>query len=249
MLLDAHERGFGAAAADVAVLLTEWGLGGNDPDLELRWRRWRADRFPSSRPETCGRMAPPAPHRSSGGRRPRSWESFRARFPRSRLAAEGSNRRKLAIGGRPGLPPLLRLFPNRQSVARNWGGRRSRVRRADLSAAAVDEGAILALFADRIETGHDGEFDPASGSVTPTLTVALARSASPLGRTHLPTRRRSNKRLWRDCVSMVSTCCRGTTAPFNCVTARRSRITSSLRLRRSMTRCFRTEQMRGRHRC
>jgi len=37
-----------------------------------------------------------------------------------------------------------------------------------LSAAAVDEGAILALFADRIKTGHDGEFDPASGSVTPT---------------------------------------------------------------------------------
>ena len=36
MLLDAGERGYAAAAADVAVLLTERGLGGNDPDLELR---------------------------------------------------------------------------------------------------------------------------------------------------------------------------------------------------------------------
>src|SRR5439155_6378595 len=46
MLLDARDRGFGAAAADVAVLLTERGLGGNDPDLELRWRRWRSDKSP-----------------------------------------------------------------------------------------------------------------------------------------------------------------------------------------------------------
>ena len=43
MLLVAGERGFASAAADVAVLLTERGLGGNDPDLELRWRRWRSD--------------------------------------------------------------------------------------------------------------------------------------------------------------------------------------------------------------
>ena len=36
MLIDATARGFGAAAADVAALLTERGLGGNDPDLEPR---------------------------------------------------------------------------------------------------------------------------------------------------------------------------------------------------------------------
>jgi ATP-dependent helicase HrpB len=39
MLVEASARGFGNAAADVAVLLTERGLGGNDPDLELRRRR------------------------------------------------------------------------------------------------------------------------------------------------------------------------------------------------------------------
>src|SRR5206468_11217638 len=48
MLLDAGERGFGAAAVYVAVLLTERGLGGNDVDIEARWRRWRSDRSPRS---------------------------------------------------------------------------------------------------------------------------------------------------------------------------------------------------------
>jgi ATP-dependent helicase HrpB len=44
MLVEGAARGFAGAAADAAILLTERGLGGNDPDLELRWRRWRADR-------------------------------------------------------------------------------------------------------------------------------------------------------------------------------------------------------------
>ncbi|HEV2044310.1 MAG TPA: ATP-dependent helicase HrpB, partial [Sphingomicrobium sp.] len=55
MLIEARERGFGQAAAAVAVLLTERGLGGNDPDLEVRHRRWRNERGP--RAEAARRMA------------------------------------------------------------------------------------------------------------------------------------------------------------------------------------------------
>jgi ATP-dependent helicase HrpB len=44
MLLAAQARGWGAAAAEVAVLLSERGLGGNDADLELRLRRWRSEK-------------------------------------------------------------------------------------------------------------------------------------------------------------------------------------------------------------
>src|SRR5947208_6796201 len=55
MLLDARERGFGSAASEVVVLLTERGLAGNDPDLEQRWRRWRSDRSP--RAEAARKMA------------------------------------------------------------------------------------------------------------------------------------------------------------------------------------------------
>ncbi|MEO7814909.1 MAG: ATP-dependent helicase HrpB, partial [Sphingomicrobium sp.] len=55
MLIEARERGFGAAAAEVAVLLTERGLGGNEADLEVRHRRWRGDR--GMRAEAARRMA------------------------------------------------------------------------------------------------------------------------------------------------------------------------------------------------
>ena len=44
-----------SAAAAVAVLLTERGLGGNDPDLEVRHRRWRNERGP--RAEAARKMA------------------------------------------------------------------------------------------------------------------------------------------------------------------------------------------------
>jgi ATP-dependent helicase HrpB len=42
-----------------------------------------------------------------------------------------------------------------------------------LSAAAIDESAVIELFGDRIETRHDGAFDAASGSVTPTRSRRL----------------------------------------------------------------------------
>ncbi len=55
MLLEARERGFGQAAADAAALLTERRLGGNDPDLEVRHRRWQSDRSP--RAEAARKLA------------------------------------------------------------------------------------------------------------------------------------------------------------------------------------------------
>ena len=44
MMIRAAEQGFAETAAEVAVLLSERGLGGQDADLELRLRRWRGDR-------------------------------------------------------------------------------------------------------------------------------------------------------------------------------------------------------------
>lgn len=53
MLVRAGELGMARTAAQVAVLLGERGLGGNDADLELRLRRWRGERGP--RAETARR--------------------------------------------------------------------------------------------------------------------------------------------------------------------------------------------------
>jgi ATP-dependent helicase HrpB len=44
MMIEAEARGWGETGVEVAVLISERGLGGNDTDLELRLRRWRTDR-------------------------------------------------------------------------------------------------------------------------------------------------------------------------------------------------------------
>jgi ATP-dependent helicase HrpB len=175
MLIDAKSRGFGSAATDVAVLLGERGLGGNDADLEVRWRRWRSDRSP--RAEGARKLA-------------MSW--------RRRLGASDDT-----IAGYDLAKSLALAFPNRLSRRRDasgesWqsvGGRGFRLDRSSslsgsqwlaigevaghasgariLSAAAIDERAVLELFPDWIETRHDGDFDPATGSVTPTRSRRL----------------------------------------------------------------------------
>jgi ATP-dependent helicase HrpB len=175
MLMEAKERGFGSAAADVAVLLSERGLGGNDPDLELRWRRWRADK--SARAQA-------ARHLASGWRRrvgvddPSTDEHDLAKalalaFPdRLSRRRDASGESWQSAGGRG-----FRLDPASSLAGSPWlavgevAGHASGAR--ILSAAAIDEQAVLELFADRIETRHDGDFDPASCSVTPTRSRRL----------------------------------------------------------------------------
>ena len=44
MLVIAGAQGRAEIAAEAAVLLSERGLGGNDPDVEVRLRRWRSER-------------------------------------------------------------------------------------------------------------------------------------------------------------------------------------------------------------
>ncbi len=73
MLVEAATRGQADCAADVAVLLSERGLGGNDADLETRLRRWRSER--GKRAEAARGLAkrwrrllsPPLPSREGSG--------------------------------------------------------------------------------------------------------------------------------------------------------------------------------------
>ena len=175
MLIEAKARGFGAAAADVAALLTERGLGGNDPDLELRWRRWRADT--SARAEA-------ARHLAAGWRRRLEVDAARTEahdlgralalaFPdRLSRRRDASGEGWQSAGGRG-----FRLDPTSSLASSAWlavgevAGRASGAR--ILSAAAIDEQAVMDLFGGRIETKHDGDFDPATGSVTPTRSRRL----------------------------------------------------------------------------
>ena len=174
MLIKAKADDFGAAAADVAVLLTERGLAGNDPDLELRWRRWRSDR--STRAEAARNLA-------------RSWrrrlridpninehdlaKALALAFPdRLSRRRDASGEAWQSVGGRG-----FRLDPASSLASSQWlavgevAGHASGAR--ILAAAAIDEKDVLDLFAGRIEERHECEFDPATGAVTPTRSRRL----------------------------------------------------------------------------
>ena len=192
MLIEAEARGWGRTAAEVAVLLSERGLGGNDVDLETRLRRWRGER--GQRAEAARGLARrwaqmlPFPGREG----PKAAETPPPEKSRSaRLPTPGPS-----LPGRGGVGECLALaFPDRLSKRRdpsgeNWisaGGRgfrldpHSPLAREDwlavgevsgsaagariLSAAAIGEPQVEALFGDRVESGTQLSFDPAAGSV------------------------------------------------------------------------------------
>jgi ATP-dependent helicase HrpB len=201
MLIDAKQRGFGSAAAEIAVLLTERGLGGNDPDLEVRWRRWRSDKSPRAEAarKMAGRFARISPFPLAGeGRLSGAERGEGARIAGTRSPHPPSPTRGEGLGCALALAFPDRLSRRRDPSGESWqsvGGRGFRLDPASslansqwlavgevaghasgariLSAAAIDEQAVIDLFADRIETRHDGAFDPASGSVTPTRSRRL----------------------------------------------------------------------------
>jgi ATP-dependent helicase HrpB len=76
------------------------------------------------------------------------------------------------VGGRGfRLDPTSALAPSHWLAVGEVAGHAAGAR--ILSAAAIDEADVLRLFEPRIETRHDGEFDPATGSVSPTRSRRL----------------------------------------------------------------------------
>jgi len=184
MMIEAEARGWGEVAAEVAVLLSERGLGGNDADMELRLRRWRNER--GRRAEAARGLA-------------RNWlkltRSSRAQ-PRSGTESE---MRPSAVRGTNDVGVCVALaFPDRLSRRRDqtgedWlsvGGRGFRLDPASplaredwlavaevggaaggariLSAAPIEIATIESLFVDRIRSGADVRFNPATGGVRAT---------------------------------------------------------------------------------
>ncbi|MEA3036598.1 MAG: ATP-dependent helicase HrpB [Sphingomonadales bacterium] len=204
MLIEAEARGWGGTAAEVAVLLSERGLGGNDADLELRLRRWRGEK--GARAEAARGLArrwlkllKPSPLQ---GVQPHGSSPGRALVAAARLGEgeSGPSRHPLSpappLKGRGDIGACIALaYPDRVSRRRdasgeNWlsvGGRGFRLDPASplareewlavaevsgtaagariLSAAAIEEAAVLDLFAERIESGATLSFDPANGTV------------------------------------------------------------------------------------
>ncbi len=174
MMIEAGPRGLGDAAAAVAALLTERGLGGNDPDLEVRRRRWRSDK--GARAQAARRMAEAWAKRAGGASQQQDHELGKAvalAFPdRLSRRRDAGGEHWQSAGGRgfrldPASPLARSLWLAVAEVAGHASGARI------LSAAPLDEADVIELFGERIETRHDGAFDPATWAVTPTRSRRL----------------------------------------------------------------------------
>lgn len=165
MVLAGAEAGAAETAARIAVLLTEQGLGGGDVDLRERLRRLGREDGPRARDARAlaGRWAKAA----GGARRPSAADEgllVAAAYPERLARARGQpGEYRLASGRGAYLDPTEALARSPWLAVAELGGGEARDR--ILSAAAVDEAAVLEAFAAQIETVDEVQADP-SGRVT-----------------------------------------------------------------------------------
>jgi ATP-dependent helicase HrpB len=179
MMIEAEARGWGETAGEVAVLLSERGLGGNEPDLELRLRRWRGER--GKRAEAARGLAKrwlqlvrrSGARQGAAGRAPPAGAGtgevggcVALAFPdRLSKRRDASGENWISAGGRGfRLDPLSPLARETWLAVAEVGGTAAGAR--VLAAAPIEEATVESLFADRIESGTKVSFDPASGSVS-----------------------------------------------------------------------------------
>ncbi|WP_293876071.1 ATP-dependent helicase HrpB [Sphingomonas sp. UBA978] len=166
MLLRAATLGQGRIAAEVAVLLSERGLGGVDADIETRLRRWRGER--GTKAVAARKLAERWAKLvgGDGGDAEGVEVAIALAFP-DRIARrrDASGEHWASVGGRG-----FRLDPTTVLARAEWlavadtQGAASGAR--ILAAAPIDLATIERLFGDRIETRRTADFDPACGSVT-----------------------------------------------------------------------------------
>jgi len=164
MLVAAGEHGWSRTAAEVAVLLSEQGLGGNDPDLETRLRRWRTE---SGRRAEAGRGLAQRWAKLAGGGNGEGpvGACVALAFPdrvSKRRGADGAD--WIAAGGRG-----FRLDPASSLAREEWLAvaetQGSAAGARILSASKIAESELEDLFGDRIEIRRSVTFDPAPGAV------------------------------------------------------------------------------------
>ncbi|RSU47218.1 ATP-dependent helicase HrpB [Sphingomonas sp. S-NIH.Pt15_0812] len=167
MLVVAAGHGLGSVAAEVAVLLSERGIGGPDADLEVRRRRWRSER--GGKAEAARKLAQRWAAMVGGGKdgdAPGAEAACVALAFPDRVARrrDATGEHWASVGGRG-----FRLDPTSPLARAEWlavaetQGAASGAR--ILAAAATDLATIETLFADRIETVRTVRFDPDTGGV------------------------------------------------------------------------------------
>lgn len=156
MVLTARERGQALRAAELAVLLTERGLGGNDTDLDVRlsrFQRERGDRATRAR-GLAKRLAGSgiaAAEADSVGR------LLIGAYPDRVAKSRGNGQFTLANGRGGEVDPTTSLAKSPWLVVADLSGRAGRAR--ILAAAEVSEAEIREAMADRIVSGRQVTYE------------------------------------------------------------------------------------------
>ncbi|BBE32706.1 ATP-dependent helicase HrpB [Sphingosinicella microcystinivorans] len=161
MMLAAAQRGWGKTAAEVAVLLSERGLGGNDVDIENRLARWRRER--GTRADAARGLAGRWQRMAGGEGEGPVAACIALAFPDRIAKRRGSSGEDWASSGGRGfrLDPASPLAAQTYLAVAEVQGAASGAR--ILAAAAIAPDLIESLFADRIETVRRVRADGAGG--------------------------------------------------------------------------------------
>jgi ATP-dependent helicase HrpB len=161
MMLAAAQRGWGKTAAEVAVLLSERGLGGNDTDLEQRLARWRRER--GTRADAARGLAGRWQRMAGGDGEGPVAACIALAFPDRIAKRRGSTGEDWASSGGRGfrLDPASPLAAQAYLAVAEVQGAASGAR--ILAASAIAPDLIESLFADHIETVRRVRADGAGG--------------------------------------------------------------------------------------
>lgn len=158
MIVRAAEDGRTLAAAELAVIITERGLGGNEADLDSRWANFRRDRSPQA--SAARGLARQIASGFAGDETdtPGAGELLLQAYPDHAAKARGKPGQFLLANGRgaeidPAHPLAARSF----LVIADMQGTAERQR--ILSAAEIQESTLLAALKDRIVSETEIIFD------------------------------------------------------------------------------------------
>ena len=163
MIVDSHRLGAGRAAADIAAVLTERGLGGDHVDLDVRldgFRRDRSQRAEAARGQAQRWASQVAADDKAGVTRndnPSNGVMLALAFPDRVAKNRGNGSFVLANGRGAALEPTAALSRAPYIAVAELTGTAMQGR--ILLAAPITQGEIEARFADQIEMTDEISFD------------------------------------------------------------------------------------------
>jgi ATP-dependent helicase HrpB len=185
MVMKAGERSEALLAARIAMVLTEQGLGGRDPDLRVRLHRFageRGQRAAAAR-TLADRIARMARGGLGGGDEERAGSVLALAFPDRVAKARGGGAFTMVNGRAASVDEASALVREPYLVIADIAGAAGRAQ--VLLATAVTLAEVESLFGDRIETRAAVSVDRATGAVRGRRTRRLGRivlSEAPLER-------------------------------------------------------------------